>query len=149
MSVAVVCARRQPVKVARVRAVMLMFAGVMGGMQNAPAAHRLLAAPEASVASGFCEGPFSLSFRPPTRAAGLFPSAAAPAFNRQADWTGSRLSMTSEGGGVIYFTRNGADPRVPGTGEMATGAQAYAEALTVRGAARVKARVLKDRVWRP
>jgi hypothetical protein len=48
------------VKVARVQAVMLMFAGVLGGMQNAPAAHRLLAAPEVSVASGFCEGPFAV-----------------------------------------------------------------------------------------
>ena len=58
-----------------------------------------------------------------SRAAGLFPSVAAATFNRQADRTGARLSMTSEGGGVIYFTRNGADPRVPGTGEMAAGVQ--------------------------
>jgi len=81
------------------------------------------------------------------RAAGLYPNVSAPEFHKEPDGTGLRLSITSQSGGVIYFTSNGVDPRVSGTGEVARGAQAYGEALMIRRAAKVKARVLKDGVW--
>src|SRR4029078_5426201 len=49
--------------------------------------------------------------------------------------------------GQIYFTLNGADPRVYGTGEVAPAAAPYATPLILSSSAVVKARVLSNGAW--
>jgi len=83
------------------------------------------------------------------RAAGLYPGTAAPVFTP----CGGRitedfkLSMSSPGGGTIYYTTNAVDPRVPYTGAIAPQALACSNAVPLRASVQVKARVLKDRIW--
>jgi hypothetical protein len=83
------------------------------------------------------------------RAAGLFPKLPAPVLTQRAGTVvdGFELSMTAAGGGTIYFTTNGVDPRVYGSGTVSPSALAYAKPWSIHGEVQVKARVLKDTTW--
>jgi hypothetical protein len=82
------------------------------------------------------------------RAAGLYPSVSAPAFNQFGGKIdpGFRLQITAPVG-TIYYTTNGLDPRVYGTGEIATQALIYNSAITLNAPTPVKARVLAGANW--
>ncbi len=82
------------------------------------------------------------------KSAGLYPAVAAPAFSQQGGVIGAgfQLGMTASGG-TIYYTTNGADPRVYGTGDVAADAQTYSAAVTLNSSTRVKARVLSGGAW--
>src|SRR5690348_14645170 len=50
-------------------------------------------------------------------------------------------------GGTIYFTEDGADPRVYGSGAIAASARAYAGPVTLTNAVFVRARVFDGAEW--
>ena len=80
----------------------------------------------------------------------LFPSLGAPGFNQfgGAISNGFGLEMShTNAAGVIYFTTDGSDPRVFGTGAVAANAQAYAEPVVMNAPTQVKARVLNGSEW--
>jgi CotH kinase protein/Chitobiase/beta-hexosaminidase C-terminal domain len=83
------------------------------------------------------------------RAAGLYPQIPAPVFFRSEGGVDGvvELSMSSAGAGCIYFTTNGVDPRVYGSGAVSPDAIAYANPLAIHAALQVKARVWKDATW--
>jgi hypothetical protein len=81
------------------------------------------------------------------KAAGLFPSVNAPAFSQQggAIPVGFALNMTnSNPAGKIYYTTNGTDPRVYGSGAISSSALTYTNGapLILNASTVVKARVL-------
>ncbi len=84
------------------------------------------------------------------RAAGLYPSVAAPDFNQQGGPVaeGFKLVMSAPAG-AIYYTTNGVDPRVPLSGALANSALLYAigSPLVLYQSAQVKARCLNGGVW--
>jgi hypothetical protein len=83
------------------------------------------------------------------RAKKLYPTLDGPAFNQQGGSivAGFALTMTARQG-TIYYTTNGADPRVSGTGEPLPGAATYSEkALPLTGPVTIKARVLQGGAW--
>ncbi len=84
----------------------------------------------------------------------LYPSAlgvAAPIFNAPSgnvSW-GFNLTMSAPSG-TIYYTTNGADPRVYGTGIVSPVAQAYSgTALTLNDTMLVRARAYNGATWSP
>jgi hypothetical protein len=83
------------------------------------------------------------------RAAGLYPQIPAPVFFRNGGGVDGvvELSMSSAGAGNIYFTTNGVDPRVYGSGAVSPHAIPYANPLAIHAGLRVKARVWKDATW--
>jgi hypothetical protein len=81
------------------------------------------------------------------KAAGLFPSVNAPVFSQQggAIPIGFALSMTNPNpAGKIYYTTNGTDPRVYGSGAISSSALTYTNGtpLILNASTVVKARVL-------
>lgn len=89
--------------------------------------------------------------------AGLYPAVAAPEF-RQTTTAGPILAgqpvpagfvvaLRNPGGGVIYYTTNGADPRVIYAGSVSPAAAAYTAPLTLTATLTLKARVLSGGVW--
>jgi hypothetical protein len=92
------------------------------------------------------------------RTAGLYPSVDAPEF-RQGSASGpllaSRtvpdgfvLAMNNPGGaGTIYYTTNGADPRVRFSGQIASDAIPYSNPLTLNTTVTFKARVFHNNTW--
>ncbi|MCC5806844.1 MAG: CotH kinase family protein [Opitutales bacterium] len=86
------------------------------------------------------------------RAKGLYPATDAPVFSRNGGYAGSEgIQMTAPGGGTVYYTLNGADPRERGTSAVSADAVAYAppESLLagMEGTVVLKARVLRDGEW--
>jgi hypothetical protein len=83
------------------------------------------------------------------RAVGLYPNLAAPSFNQHGGTVpdGFKLSMTCPSGAKAYYTTDGSDPRVYGTGAISAHAQAYDSPLPLRSSVVVKARVLKQGTW--
>ncbi len=81
------------------------------------------------------------------RARGLFPHTEAPPITL----TNNEVSLSSVSGGTIYFTLNGADPRVPLVGSLDTEAQVYTAAFAApSGRFTVNARVQSDTgEWSP
>jgi hypothetical protein len=80
------------------------------------------------------------------RAAGLYPSVAAPAFNQHGGHVPAdfNLIISNPGGsGAVYYTTNGVDPRVAVTGAVSPGARVYIDATPLRlnASAVVKSRV--------
>jgi hypothetical protein len=84
------------------------------------------------------------------RAAGLYPGVAAPAFNQHGGWVprGFALTLTAPAG-VIYYTLDGSDPRVPGAGTPHPRAQVWrtGQSLALTAPVWVKARALANGVW--
>ena len=81
------------------------------------------------------------------RNAGLYPSIAAPIFRQHGGKIepGYQLSI-SAGAGTIYYTTNGIDPRVYGTGAVAAAAKSYGP-ITLDGTVQVKARLFSGGNW--
>lgn len=91
------------------------------------------------------------------RAAGLYPAIDAPEFRQGtvagpltgggAVPAGFTLAMRNPGGGTIYYTTNGADPRVYYSGLIASDAQPYVTPLPLNASVTIKARVLQGATW--
>ncbi len=92
------------------------------------------------------------------RAAGLYPSVAAPEFHLgsasgpltsgSSVSLGSVLAISNPGGlGTVYFTINGADPRVYYAGTVSSAALTYTSPLTLNTTLTVKARVFSSGTW--
>ncbi len=82
------------------------------------------------------------------RAAGLYPAIGAPQFSQFGGQVraGFLLTLTSADG-PIYYTLDGSDPRVAGSGAIASSATAYESPIPLTASTRVSARVLKQGVW--
>ncbi len=80
---------------------------------------------------------------------GLYGSDTAPAFSQHGSNVppGFSLTMTASGGGTIYFTTDGADPRVMFTGAVSNSAVAYAAPLVLNQDTLIKARTLTAGNW--
>jgi hypothetical protein len=82
---------------------------------------------------------------------GLYPSVAAPAFSQFGGTVprGYKLALTiaGNGGGTIWFTLDGSDPRVYASSAVASTAQAYSAPLTLNSLVMVRARVLQGSHW--
>lgn len=84
------------------------------------------------------------------RAAGLYPDLAAPVFGHTGGEVpmGYLVALTHPNpGGTIYFTLDGSDPRVYGTGTIAAAAVSYGGALAITSPTRIRARVLDGTSW--
>ncbi|MBN2505905.1 MAG: lamin tail domain-containing protein [Verrucomicrobia bacterium] len=84
------------------------------------------------------------------RAAGLYPSLGAPTFNQFGGPVpagfGAELTHTNPAG-TIFFTLDGSDPRVPGTGAVAPTAQAYDAPILLNATTQIRARVRDGSSW--
>jgi len=81
------------------------------------------------------------------KGSGLFPSVSAPAFSQQGGTisVGFSLSMTNPNpAGKIYYTTNGADPRIYGSGAVSPSALTYSNgtSIVLNASTVIKARVL-------
>src|SRR5262249_30747489 len=77
------------------------------------------------------------------RGAGLYPNVGAPVFSPHGGVINGALTLSmSVTNGTIYYTTNGGDPRVYGTGAVAPGAIAYSGPLTLMDSRRLRARTL-------
>ncbi len=84
------------------------------------------------------------------RDAGLYPSVDAPDFAQHGGGFASGGSLVIEnpnGSGIVYFTTDGSDPRVFGTGEVSPSAESYSSALSLQGSMLVRARTLDGDTW--
>jgi hypothetical protein len=81
------------------------------------------------------------------QAKGWFPTLGAPSFNQFGGnvANGFALTMTAPLG-TIYYTENGADPRLRG-GAVSSSAQTYTAPLTLSQSVHIKARVLYGSTW--
>lgn len=81
------------------------------------------------------------------KAAGLFPNVNAPVFSKNGGQIPPNFQLTISGAATIYFTTNGVDPRVYGTGAVAPEASVYSGPIALNGSVVVKARVLSGATW--
>jgi hypothetical protein len=84
------------------------------------------------------------------RAGNLYPAIAAPVFNQFGGNVSNGFVVTmnhTNASGVIYFTTDGTDPRVYGSGAVAPGAQAFATPIPINTPTVVRARVLQGANW--
>jgi hypothetical protein len=76
------------------------------------------------------------------RAVNLYPPTAAPTFNQQGGRVARGFNLTMAATNTIYYTLDGSDPRVYGTGAISPQAQIYSSAVVLTNSLLVKARVL-------
>jgi hypothetical protein len=81
------------------------------------------------------------------RTAGLYPLVSAPVFNQQGGFVTRGFGLTMTASNTIYYTLDGTDPRVYGTGAVSPGALAYSGAVTLNSPVIVKARALFGTTW--
>jgi hypothetical protein len=82
------------------------------------------------------------------RSAGLYPLLDAPEFNQNGGRVSAGFSLTiSAPVGTIYFTTNGTDPRVYGTGAVSPQAASFSGPVTLNNSMTVKARALNGSTW--
>jgi hypothetical protein len=84
------------------------------------------------------------------RSRSLYPTINAPVYQQHGGLapTGFQLTMShANSTGTIYYTQDGSDPRVPGTGAISSTATAYTGAVTLQNSRTIKARVLSGSVW--
>ena len=82
------------------------------------------------------------------RAANLYPTVSAPSFNQQGGLVarGFHLTMTATNG--IYYTIDGTDPRVYGTGAVSPNATTYSGGVLLTNSVVIKARALfNGTIW--
>ncbi|HEV8542937.1 MAG TPA: lamin tail domain-containing protein [Verrucomicrobiae bacterium] len=81
------------------------------------------------------------------KAAGLYPSVAAPAFTQRGGNVNPGFSLTiSAPAGTIYYTLDGSDPRLMG-GSVSAKALTYSGRITLNANATVSARALSGGTW--
>jgi hypothetical protein len=81
---------------------------------------------------------------------GLYPNINPPTFNQNGGpvSVGFNLTMTNpNGSGTIYYTLDGADPRLPGGSVNTAHAVSYTKAVTLNKTTCVKARVKSTTTW--
>jgi hypothetical protein len=82
------------------------------------------------------------------RAKNWYPGVDAPAFNQHGGAVGRGFNLTmSAQGSSIYYTLDGADPRLPGGTVNAEEATLYTGPVSLSGTARVRARTLRSGTW--
>ena len=84
------------------------------------------------------------------RAGNLYPTVGAPKFSQfgGAVPAGFNLAIThTNAGGTIFYTTDGSDPRVYGSGGVAPGAAAYSTPFPINSPTFVRSRVLYNGVW--
>jgi hypothetical protein len=84
------------------------------------------------------------------RAGNLYPAVAAPVFNQFGGNVSNGFALTithTNATGVIYFTTDGTDPRVYGSGAVAASAQAFSLPVPINTPTLVRARVLQGANW--
>jgi hypothetical protein len=84
------------------------------------------------------------------RAGNLFPTLGAPIFNQFGGNVPAGFALVTthtNASGVIYFTRDGSDPRVYGSGAVAATAQAYSVPVPINQPTLVRARVRDNTNW--
>jgi hypothetical protein len=81
------------------------------------------------------------------KAVGLYPNVNAPSLNKYGGQITPGFQLTMSGAGTIYYTTNGVDPRVYGTGAVAVDAKTYSGAITLNGSAQIKARIQSGTTW--
>lgn len=84
------------------------------------------------------------------QAAGLYPSNSAPVFSQfgGAVSNGFALAIShTNASGLIYFTTDGSDPRVYGTGAIAGTAQSYSTTIPINAPTLMRARVFNSGNW--
>lgn len=85
------------------------------------------------------------------RSLGLYPRVGAPVFShpggRVAPGVSITLSLPEGTTGTIYYTTDGADPRVSGSGDVSGTARAASGPIVIDDTMRVKARTLDDVTW--
>lgn len=89
------------------------------------------------------------TFLPQLVTAGLFPTVTAPTFNQFGGRIPANFLLTMGATNTIYFTTNGADPRVYGTGATSSVARAYSAGLGFNSSTVVKARAVFGTNWSP
>ncbi len=86
-----------------------------------------------------------------TRQAGYYPAVDPPLFNQAGGVVepGFELTMqaTQPQGGAIYYTTNGNDPRMAGTGQVSASAHLYRGPVIITDTTRIKARLFSNRQW--
>ena len=81
------------------------------------------------------------------RAQQLYPSNTAPSFNQHGGRVAPGFALTMSATNTIYYTLNGVDPRVYGSGAVSPFAQVYTGAVPLNQSAVVKARMLAGTNW--
>jgi len=84
------------------------------------------------------------------RAGNLYPTVAAPNFNQFGGNVSNGFALTithTNATGIIYFTTDGTDPRVYGSGAVAAGAQAFSLPVPINTPTVVRGRVLQGANW--
>ena len=84
------------------------------------------------------------------RAAGLYPALNAPNFNQFGGSVPAGFNLTlsnTNTSGVVFFTLDGSDPRVSGSGAVAPTAQSYSLPVTLNTTTLVRARVKDGANW--
>jgi hypothetical protein len=78
---------------------------------------------------------------------GLYPSLAAPAFSPHGGWSLNGFTLTMSTPAAVYYTLDGADPRLPGGALNTTHAIAYSGAVSLTASTHVKARAKSGSAW--
>ncbi len=84
------------------------------------------------------------------RAGNLYPTISAPTFSQFGGGVPAEFNLTlshANAGGIIYFTTDGTDPRIYGSGAIAGTAQSYSSPITINAPTLVRTRVLSGGVW--
>jgi hypothetical protein len=81
------------------------------------------------------------------RARGLYPNNTAPVFNQHGGRVAPGFSLTMSATNTIYYTTNGSDPRLYGTGAVSPLAQVYAGPIGIESSMVIKARMLAGTNW--
>src|SRR6185503_4898514 len=76
------------------------------------------------------------------RNANLYPRVSAPSFNQQGGFIVRGFNLTMTATNTIYYTLDGSDPRVYGTGAVSLGARTYDGTIPLNDFVVVKARAL-------
>jgi len=80
--------------------------------------------------------------------AGMYPNLEAPSFNQHGGIIASGFDLVMNApAGTIYYTTDGTDPRVSGTGAISATASIYSGALMLEDTSLVRARVRNGNVW--
>ncbi|MCK4292749.1 MAG: chitobiase/beta-hexosaminidase C-terminal domain-containing protein, partial [Planctomycetes bacterium] len=78
---------------------------------------------------------------------GWYPSVAAPAFSPHGGWDLNGFTLTMTKPAAVYYTLDGADPRLPGGAVNTDHAKTYSTAINLTATTHVKARAKSGSTW--